>query len=232
MRNYLLVILCLFLYFKSPGQTCSEDKVQVILSVQTDRFAENSWTLSSADSIYAKVDDSEYFQATTFVDTFCIGQSECLTLMAFDRFGDGILSGGGIKIYLGDSLALDENSFGLAATFEINCQAGTSCLQALEITEGTHTAPKRDSWYQFMPDTVGTYTISTCDMNECDTRIWVYDRCESYEPDNQEGFIFFDDNSGNCGFQAVVNAYFKAGQTYLIRISDTSDDCEGPINFS
>jgi len=63
MRNYLLVILCLFLYFKSSGQTCSEDKVQVILSVQTDRFAENSWTLSSADSIYAKVDDSEYFQA-------------------------------------------------------------------------------------------------------------------------------------------------------------------------
>ena len=232
MRIYLLVYISLFFCINIYGQVCSDDKIQVVLRVETDRWAENSWTLGSGDSIYTMVDRNDYGQAQVFLDTFCVDVYECLTFTIFDGFGDGIIGGGGFEIYVADSLVLKENEFGLSKSFEINCQPGTSCEQAIEVAEGVHQARQRDSWYSFIPDTIGTYTISTCDRNECDTRIWVYDRCESFIPGGLEGFIFFDDNSGNCGFQAVVNAFLNAGETYLIRISDTGGDCDGVINWS
>ena len=232
MRKILLVPFFFFFFTSIYSQTCSPNQVELVLRVETDRFAENSWTLASGDSIYAMVDDSEYFQKEIFLDTFCIIATECLTFTIFDSFGDGILSGGGFEIYIEDSLVLKENMFGFTKTYEINCLPGTTCSKAMDVAEGDHQAPSRDSWYRFTPDTVGTYTISTCDRNDCDTKIWVYDRCESYVLGNLEGFIFFDDNSGNCGFQAVVNAFFKEGESYLIRISDVAKDCGGPINWS
>ncbi len=214
------------------GQICSDDKVQIVLRVETDRWAENSWTLGSGDTIYTMVDRDDYGQKEIFIDTFCVDFFECLNFTIYDGFGDGIINGGGFEIYVADSLVLKENEFGLSESYEINCQSGTSCVQAVNVEEGTHQAQQRDSWYSFTPDSIGSYTISTCDMNECDTRIWVYDRCESFIPGGLEGFIFFDDNSGNCGFQAVVNAFLDAGETYYIRISDTEGDCEGAINWS
>lgn len=226
MRKYLLILLnCLFFY-SAFGQTCSDDFVSVVIRVETDKWAENSWSLGSADSLYTRVDRTDYSGKEIFLDTFCIPAHECLTFTIYDGFGDGITEGGSFEIYVDSQLLIKENEFGLVANIEVNCQAGTSCVQALEIQEGNFTAPRKDSWYSFTPDTIGTYTISTCDTrNECDTRIWVYDRCESFVPGESEGFIFFDDNTGNCGFLALVNAYFNAGQTYYIRISDTENDC-------
>jgi len=232
MRIYLLVFIGFFFCTNIYGQVCSEDKIQVVLRVQTDKWAENSWTLGSGDTVYTSVDRDDYFQIEIFQDTFCVDAFECLTFTIFDGFGDGIIDGGFFEIYLGDSLIIKENEFGLSKSYEINCPPGTSCEQAIDVIEGNYQARQRDSWYTFTPDTIGTYTISTCDMNECDTRIWVYDRCESFIPGGLEGFIFFDDNSGNCGFQAEVNAFLNAGETYLIRISDTGGDCEGAINWS
>lgn len=232
MKIYLLAFIVFFLSTNIHGQVCSDDKIEVILRVQTDKWAENSWTLGSGDSVYTSVDRDEYFQTEIFQDTFCVDAFECLTFTIFDGFGDGILDGGGFEIYVAGALILKESEFGLSESFEVNCQPGTSCEQADSIGLGIHQARQRDSWYTFTPDTIGTYTISTCDMNECDTRIWVYDRCESFIPGGLEGFIFFDDNLGNCGFQAVVNAFLNAGETYLIRISDTGGDCEGAINWS
>lgn len=232
MRKYILTFIGLFFFTLANSQTCADGKVQVVLRVETDKWAENSWTLGSGDSIYTMVDRDSYFQKEIFLDTFCVGTLECLTFTIFDGFGDGIVEGGGFEIYVEDSLVLQESEFGLSKSYEINCQPGTSCSQAVDITEGMHQAQQRDSWYRFTPDSIGTYTISTCDQNECDTRVWVYDRCESFVPGGLEGFIFFDDNSGNCGFQAVVNAFLNAGETYLIRISDTGGDCGDVINFS
>lgn len=215
------------------GQDCPTDQVSIILRVETDRWAENSWTLSSGDSVYTQVDQSDYFQKEIFLDTFCVPSYACLTFTIYDGFGDGITEGGDFQIYVDNQLVLQEKEFGLVKNFEVNCQPGTSCNQALTVSEGTYVAPRKDSWYQFTADTVGTYTISTCEFNNCDTRIWVYDRCESYVAGSQEGFIFFDDNSGNCDSLAVVNAFFSAGKTYLIRISDTNGACQNsPIVWS
>ncbi|MEM1119220.1 MAG: lysyl oxidase family protein [Bacteroidota bacterium] len=232
MIKYLLAFIGLFPVTLASAQTCSDEQVMVILKVETDRWVENSWTLGSGDTVYVSVDRSDYNQKVTFIDTICVGKFECLTFTIFDGFGDGIVDGGGFEIYVADSLVLKENEFGLSKSFEINCLPGTSCEQAQPIGEGDHQARQRDSWYHFTPDSVGTYSISTCGQNECDTRIWVYDRCESFIPGGLEGFIFFDDNSGNCDLQAVVNAFLDAGETYLIRISDVGGSCEGTINFS
>ncbi|MEM6321095.1 MAG: lysyl oxidase family protein [Bacteroidota bacterium] len=233
MSKPLLTFLFIASFFTSlSGQDCEENQVTIVLKVVTDKWAENSWTLGSGDSIYTKVDDESYFQKETFIDTFCVGQLECLTFTIFDGFGDGITEGGGFEIYVDGALVHQESQFGLSKSYEVNCQPGTSCAQAISVSQGNHRAPTRDAWYEFQPDSIGTYTISTCDLNECDTRIWVYDRCESFIPGGLEGFIFFDDNTGNCGFQAVVNAFFQAGETYLIRISDVDGDCDGPINWS
>ena len=227
MRKILLAFFGLFCFIMMYSQTCSDDQVMVILRVETDRWAENSWILGSADSVYANVDRDEYSEKTIFLDTFCVPAYECLTFTIYDGFGDGITEGGGFEIFIDNQLIFKENEFGLSTTLEVNCSSGTSCLQSIEILEGRHVAPRKDSWYSFTPDSIGTYTISTCEINECDTRVWVYDRCESFIPGELEGFAFFDDNSGNCGFQAVVNAFFNAGQTYYIRISDTENDCSG-----
>ncbi len=232
MRKILLAFIGLLFFSNIYGQTCSEEEVMVVLRVETDRWAENSWTLGSGDTIYTMVDQDSYFQKEIFLDTFCVGVFECLTFTIFDGFGDGIVEGGGVEIYVDDVLVLQESQFGLSKSYEINCQPGTSCSQAVDIGEGIYQAQQRDSWYRFTPDSIGTYTISTCDQNACDTRIWVYDRCESFVPGGLEGFIFFDDNAGNCGFQAVVNAFLNAGESYLIRVSDVDGDCDNVINFS
>jgi len=177
MRKYLLVLIGLFFFSNIYSQTCSDDKVMVVLRVETDKWAENSWTLGSGYSIYTMVDKDTYFQKEIFLDTFCVGIFECLTFTIFDGFGDGIVEGGGFEIYVSNSLVLQESQFGLSKSFEVNCQPGTSCSQAVEVTQGTYQARQRDSWYSFTPYSIGTYTISTCNVNECDTRIWVYVCC-------------------------------------------------------
>lgn len=232
MIRVLLIFISLFWIYIAQGQTCAEDQVSIVLRVETDRWAENAWTLSSSNTVYTMVDESQYAGKEIFLDTFCVPSKECLIFSITDGFGDGITEGGGFEIYVDATLVLQENQFGLSKSFEINCQPGTSCNQALLIEEGEHIAPSSETWYSFTPDTVGSFTISTCD-NDCDTQIWVYDRCESFVPGEEEGFIFFDDNAGGCGFQAVVNAFLKAGETYLIRITDVGADCNNsPIRWS
>ncbi len=228
MRKFLLILAGFFCYSLSFAQTCPENSTMVIVKITTDKWGrETSWMLSSIDTVYGSVDKNEYGAYTVDTDTFCVPDYECLTFMIYDGFGDGITEGGGYELRVDTQLVAEGSEFGLSKAIEINCAPGTSCLQAIEISEGLHKAPRRNSWYTFTPDTIGTFTISTCGLNECDTRIWVYDRCESFMPGESEGFIFFDDNTGNCGFQAVVNAYFNAGQTYLIRIDDSENDCSG-----
>lgn len=229
MKRILFILICWFFPGVVDAQVCPNDALMVVLKVETDRWAENSWTLGSGDTIYTQVSDRDYFQKQIFLDTFCISSYECLTFTIYDGFGDGITEGGGFEIYIDTQLVLKKSEFGLMGSFEINCQPGTSCLQAIQVGEGSYVASGSENWYHFTPDSIGTYTISTCE-DDCDTQIWVYDQCERYVPGASEGFIFFDDNSGNCGLRAVVNAYFNSGTTYLIRIAGKCED--QAINWS
>ena len=87
MRKYLLALIGLFFFSSIHSQTCSDDKVTVVLRVKTDKWAENSWTLGSGDSIYTMVEKGTYLQNEIFLDTFCVGIFECLTLPYLTALG-------------------------------------------------------------------------------------------------------------------------------------------------
>ena len=232
MRKYLLLFLLCLSLTDITAQICSENDNTLIVKISTDRIGrETSWIVGTVDSIYGSVDKNVYQGVLVDIDTFCIPQNECLTFTIFDGFGDGIIDGGGYELTLNGEILATNGDFGLTESVEINCPEGTSCSKAIPIEEGKQVAPQADSWYVFMPDSIGTYTISTCDANNCDTQIWVYDRCESVQVGDNEGFIFFNDDA--CGIQAAVNALLDAGRSYLIRISDKGDDCnDQPIPWS
>jgi len=205
------------------SQNCASDQNTLVVKISTDRFAfETSWILSSADSIYGGVDRNVYNGGEVDIDTFCIPQQECVTFTIYDGFGDGIANGGYELFLNGDSLAAN-SEFGRSESTEIACVEGTSCSKAVGITQGVHQTSFKHSWYLFEPDSIGTYEISTCEGTDCDTQIWVYDRCESVLPQDNEGFIFFNEDA--CGTQAKVNALLDAGESYLIRISTKETNC-------
>jgi len=219
MRKYILSILLLLSFTDTWSQNCSDNENTLIVKISTDRIGrETSWVLGTVDSIYGKVEKNVYQGVLVDIDTFCIPKNDCFTFTIFDGFGDGIIEGGGYELTLNGAIIAANGDFGLSETIEINCREGTSCTKALPIREGDYIAPQSNSWYVFTPDSIGTYAISTCGTNDCDTQIWVYDRCESVQLGDREGFIFFNDDA--CGEQAQVNALLDAGRSYLIRISD------------
>jgi hypothetical protein len=87
-----------------------------------------------------------------------------------------------------------------------------------------------DHWYSFVPDSTGIYIISTCNIDPCDTKIWVYDNCPISVNEWAEGTYTYNDDF--CGLQSQVSVSFTSGITYYIRIGDYSDACGDNINFS
>ncbi len=229
MRYSILIFLLSIPFFNSFAQICSTDQNTLIVEINTDRFGqETSWVLSNGDAILGGVGTNVYVGAVTDRDTFCIATTECLTFTIFDRFGDGIPDGG-YELFLNGTSIAANGTFVKSESVEINCTEGTSCSKAIPVVEGDYIAPAANSWYVFTPDSIGTYEISTCN-NTCDTKIWVYDRCESFQPGDSEGFLFF--NQDACGIQAKVNALLDVGTSYLIRISDSNDNCgKEPIQW-
>src|SRR5207253_324078 len=78
----------------------------------------------------------------------------------------------------------------------------------------------------------GTYNFTTCNINACNTKIWVYSNCPG-APYNEgpAGTEAYNDDA-NCGSQADLNVMFIAGRTYYIRIGDNMNDCPGYIHFN
>lgn len=163
--------------------------------------------------------------------TACVDTGICLRFTIYDSYGDGICCSYGLGSYKvvmdGDTVA-QGGQFLTEESTDFNCPPGYSCFSAIEIEEGTHQAPSADYWYSFTPDSVGTYTITTCSLSTCDTKIWVYDYCDGLNWDNtNQATIYYDDNAGGCGNLAQVNAVLEPGTTYYIRIGDHNGDCTG-----
>ena len=233
MRNYLLTCLLLFpICYPLTAQICSIDQDELVLKIMTDRVGrETSWVLGDADSIYRAVERFEYDGVVTDIDTFCIDKNTCLTFSIFDGFGDGILNGGGYEIFLnGELIAQNKEFVGFTESVEINCKEGTVCSQAIPMREGTHSTIAANSWYVFTPDTTGTFELTTCGNTNCDTKIWVYDRCESVQIGDSEGFIFFNDDA--CDQQSSVKALLSTGLSYLIRIQQKGSCTEEILSWS
>ncbi|MBL7964690.1 MAG: hypothetical protein JNM31_12705 [Flavobacteriales bacterium] len=105
-----------------------------------------------------------------------------------------------------------------------NAQTGTTCATAVPVSPGTHTAPADNYWYLFTPAVSMPYTIRTCGLSTCDTKVWVYDYCTGLAV-NEQGLNTVAYNDDACGLQSSVQVSMLAGTTYYIRMGDYQDEC-------
>ena len=238
MRRFFYILL-LSLTALSVNAQCLNGEVEVAIQVLTDNFGyETDWNLLDSDGnvLASGGQGGIYENGTLYGDTVCIDENECLRFEINDDFGDGICCGqgnGSYSVFLDGVQVATGGDFGGYAFELFNCPPGSSCSDALVISEGNFTAPTADTWYSFTPSQNGTYEINACD-NSCDSRIWVYDYCDGlvWAEDNT-GTIYYDDEQGGCGPQATIGAaLLEGGVEYWIRIGTDNNDCSGTINWS
>ncbi|MCB0779732.1 MAG: hypothetical protein KDC03_09405, partial [Flavobacteriales bacterium] len=163
--------------------------------------------------------------------TICVPATSCLVFTINDSYGDGICCGygnGGYTVLLDGNVVATGGDYGSQEQTAFNCPPGFSCQNAVPVDTGmVVTAPSLEYWYEFTPPATGAYTITTCGLNTCDTKIWVYDMAcgQITLSDGVEGATFADDDEGGCGLQAVVNANMPGGVLHRIRVGTNSGDC-------
>lgn len=228
----LLFSLCFTALTAQPP--CPEDELSLIVTVRTDGYGhETSWeVVGNSGIIYGEIPFNTLSNNTTYQNQVCIPAEECITFRMLDDFGDGIFSPGFYTAVLeGDTVAAG-GDFTFQEVTRFNCEPGEDCDTAIPVTLGQYTASFDNHWYLFEPDTVGLFEITTCGLNECDTKIWVYDNCNIYaQEEDNKGTIFFDDNQSDCAPQAVITGFMEPGNQYYIRIGDNLDGCDSTITW-
>ncbi len=213
--------------FASPVYSqCPTGNSEVIIQIVPDAWpTETSWTLTDMQG--------NQIAAGNFIgDTVCVPTSSCLIFTIYDSFGDGIYLPGGYWLYVDGILVANGAAFGSMAQHQVNCPPGMYCGTPLQLSTGNHTAPYDNTFYVFTAPQTGTYNITTCGMNTCNTKIWVYTNCSPQTFDEgPPGTYAYNDDAG-CGLQADLNVVFMAGQIYYIRIGDALNDCPGAVDFN
>jgi hypothetical protein len=240
MKKILYLFSLLFITNLSYSQGCSSGESTVIIQVFTDNYGyETYWTLTgSSGTVFGQGgQNGVYTNATLYADTFCVPNSECTRFSIHDTYGDGICCAYGTGYYNvivnGVTIATGGN-FTTLSTVDFNCPPGSTCLNADSIAVGGPYSTVFDNhWYRFVPTANGIYNFTTCNLNTCDTKIWIYDNCGAIVNETNVGTVFYDDNSCGVGStQAIVNAAMAAGTVYYIRIGDSFDDCSNPVSWS
>jgi hypothetical protein len=227
--QYSCLIASVVGFSSSAIAQCTAPLIPVVVVINPDSYPQEiSWNLKNNGVVIAS--------GTSAGASVCVAPETCLSFQINDGAGDGICCGYGQGSYYltlsGDTVATGGN-YGSGQTVQFNCPPGGDCLSAIPAVVGTQAAPQRNTWYTFIPDTSGMYFVSTCALNTCNTKLWVYDHCAGLLVTNtNEGTIYYDDDAGGCGQQARINALMEAGQTYYIRIGDVQQSCEGAINWS
>lgn len=212
-----------------PAQ-CPSNQVEVTVVIVPDQYPnETTWELrDGSNNLLAS-------NVNALGDTVCVDTSLCLRFTIFDSYGDGICCAWGAGSYTvtyGGSVVASGGAFTYDETTLFgNCAPGSDCSFADTVSLGSHVASHRDYWYLWIPDSTGTYEISTCSTNACNTVIWVYDHCVGLQWDNtNQGTAYYNDN--DCGLQARLTGHFAVGTPYWIRIGDQGGNCPGGINWS
>ncbi|MBL7950461.1 MAG: T9SS type A sorting domain-containing protein [Flavobacteriales bacterium] len=210
----------------APGGGCPVGESEMIISITPDGWPnEITWTVVQNSSTVAT---GNYLGGS-----LCVPSGECIIFTMHDSYGDGITGAGGYVVTLdGVTVAAggagQGNNYDYLQTTEVNCPPGFSCGSPLVISAGVHIAPGPNTWYSFSPAQSGQYRMSTCGVNTCDTRIWVYDHCSGLTPDESPaGTMYFAD--GGCGntAQAELLANLGVGDLVYVRIGDSGAACEG-----
>ena len=233
MKHYYLAFAAFLLAFTASAQ-CPIGQSQVVLTITTDNYpGETTWNIADDDGTVLASGGPFNQDYWTYEQTVCVPTNACLTLRIIDSFGDGIYAPGGYTLTI-DGVEVSAGAvaaYGLTRHF--NCPPGTNCTDAFTIeNEGDYIAEYDNTWYMYNCSVTGTYNISTCGTNTCDTRIYVYQNCNyEYLDEGPPGTYAYNDDAG-CGAQANLNVIFEAGQSYYIRIGDAADNCPNAIPFS
>jgi hypothetical protein len=194
-----LFIALLVFSFTSVRSQCPVGTSEVIVHIVPDSWPnETSWTLTDISGTVAA--------SGTFIgDTVCVPSGSCMIFTIYDAFGDGIFLPGGYWVYVDGVLVASGSAFGTMAQHQINCPPGMYCSSPIILTSGTHVAPYDNTFYVFTAPQTGTYNITTCGMNTCNTKIWVYTSCSPQTLDEgPPGTYAYNDDAG-CGLQADLN---------------------------
>jgi len=205
---------------------CTPGFSEIIVVIIPDTWPnETSWNITDNNGVILA-------SGLSVGDTVCVPTSTCAIFTINDTFGDGIYAPGGYWVYVDGNLAATGNSFGYTAQHPIGCPPGMFCTSSLPLSYGTFTAGFENTFYSVTPPVTGTYNLTTCGLNTCDTKIWVYSTCSGQMLDEgPPGTYAFNDNAA-CGLQANLNVVLLAGQTYYVRIGDNINDCPGTIDFT
>ena len=212
------------------AQDCLDNEHLVIIEIAPDDYPnETSWELTdTAGNILA--------DGNSAGDSVCVDSTICLLFNIYDSFGDGICctyGEGSYAIYSDGGLVANGGDFNFRETVIFNCPPGFSCESAVPVTLGDHLADHTDFWHEFTADTTGIYTLSTCGLDTCDTKLWIYARCQGVNAsENNAGSIYYDDNEGGCGEQAQITAYLEEMHTYYIRIGSDNNSCTETIEWT
>lgn len=227
--NLILCLISINLYSQCP---VGNIEVKVVLT--TDNYAsETTWQLKDKFGNIL-MSNGVLTNSTTSTSTICVASSGCLTFSISDSFGDGICCGygnGSFQIYVNNVLQTSNNGqFGGSYSYYFNCSPGESCQTAIAVATGTYSAPGNEYFYKFKPTQVGLYTINTCSISSCDTKLWVYENCNGPFTTNNTGTILYNDDY--CGLQSEVSGALDTSKTYIVRVGSYNNACAGTINFA
>ena len=216
------------------AQGCVDNGLKLTINIQTDSFAnETSWQLKnwSTDSLLFEVPTDTYQNNQLISLDFCLSKLYCYEFTIFDAFLDGIKAPGFYQLLLNDTLIQSGGDFQLEERTVFNCTEGAICELAPLIETGTHLTTFKEPWLAFQIDSLGSYSFSTCGINDTDTQLWIYDDCDGLLISaDQAGAIYFDDNEGGCGLQAqITNAILDTARIYYLRLASTHQSFDDSI---
>ena len=220
----ILPLLILGLLSFSSYSICPAGYSEYIIQIIPDsRPNDISWKLTNEAGIVVA-------QGLSAGDTLCLSDDSTFIFTIDDSFRDGIDTPGGFWIYQNTDTICNNPNYDSYFQQVINGQPGSYCPNALPLTPGSHVANLDDTWYEFFVTQSGIYRFTTCNLDSCDTKIWLYNGCPKIPyPENLQGTFSFNDD--NCGVQAELNVYLQAGTTYFLRMGDNFNGCPNPIAF-
>jgi hypothetical protein len=161
--------------------------------------------------------------------SLCLPAEACVIFTIMDSYGDGMNPPGTYTVTInGEIMAQGGGDYGYSESTPMNCPPGFTCSDPIDVLSGENLAANADTWYSFTAPQSGSYTISTCDMTECDTRIWVYDHCTGLVfNDGPTGSMYYADGGCPTGTQAQLNANLAEGTSVWVRVGSVEGPCEG-----
>lgn len=229
MKKALLLFILLISNYYAHAQ-CINGQAEIQILITPDNYPnESSWKLFS--------NNIEIASGLSNSDTFCIDTLNCFRFEMYDSYGDGICCNygqGSYTVTWEGNIVAQGGQFTTMATHTFNCQPGAACDNPIPITTGTFLAPDPNTFYSFTPDSTGMYSITTCNLTTCDTKLWVYGECNNYVNNtNNTGTLFYNDDNALCGQRADIDAILTAGETYIIKVGLYGTvTCNGGIPFS